>query len=42
VVLPLLSETVRRWQVVGIVVALSGLLVFLVLNQRGERAHRLA
>jgi drug/metabolite transporter (DMT)-like permease len=38
----LLSETVRRWQVVGIAVALSGLLVFLVLNQRGERAHRLA
>ena len=33
----LLGETLGAWQFVGIAVALSGLLVFIVLNQRGER-----
>ena len=33
----LLGETVRGWQVVGIAIAIGGLLAFIVLNQRGER-----
>ena len=36
----LLSETVRGWQAAGIVVAISGLAAFLVLNERGLRARR--
>ena len=38
----LLGETLRGWQFVGIVVALGGLLAFIVLNQRVERARLLA
>ena len=38
----LLGETVRPWQVVGIAIVMSGLLAFLVLNQRGSRARRAA
>ena len=33
----LLGETLRRWQIVGIAIVVSGLLAFLVLNQRGNR-----
>ena len=33
----LLGETLRGWQFVDIAIALSGLLVFIVMNQRGER-----
>ncbi len=33
----LLGETLRGWQVVGIAIALGGLLAFIVMNQRGER-----
>jgi drug/metabolite transporter (DMT)-like permease len=33
----LLGETLRQWQVLGIVVVMAGLLAFLVLNQRGGR-----
>ena len=36
----LLGETVRPWQVVGIAIVMSGLLAFLVLNERGSRARR--
>jgi drug/metabolite transporter (DMT)-like permease len=36
----LLGEVVRPWQVVGIAVVMSGLLGFLVLNERGTRARR--
>ena len=36
----LLGETVRPRQVVGIAIVMSGLLAFLVLNQRGNRARR--
>jgi drug/metabolite transporter (DMT)-like permease len=35
----LLGETLRRRQFVGIAVALFGLLVFIVMNQRGERTR---
>ena len=35
----LLSETVRRGQVIGIAVATVGLAAFLVINQRGERGR---
>jgi drug/metabolite transporter (DMT)-like permease len=35
----LLGETVRRWQVAGIAIVLSGLLAFLLLNERGSRAR---
>lgn len=35
----LLGETLRRGQVVGIAVTMFGLLCFLVLNERGERAR---
>ena len=33
----LLGETLRGWQFVGIAIAVSGLLAFIVMNQRGER-----
>ena len=36
----LLGERVRPWQVVGIAIVMSGLLAFLVLNERGGRARR--
>jgi len=36
----LLGERIRGWQVVGVAIGLSGLLAFLVLNQRGDRASR--
>jgi drug/metabolite transporter (DMT)-like permease len=36
----LLGETLRHWQCVGIGIALSGLLVFIVMNQRGERVRQ--
>jgi drug/metabolite transporter (DMT)-like permease len=36
----LLGETLRTWQFVGIILAISGLAAFIVINQRGERAHR--
>jgi drug/metabolite transporter (DMT)-like permease len=36
----LLGETLRHWQFVGIGIALSGLLVFIVMNQRGERVRQ--
>lgn len=36
----LLGETLRRGQVIGIAVAISGLAAFLWLNQRGEQARR--
>ncbi len=38
----LLGETVRPWQVAGIAIVMSGLLAFLVLNQRGSRTRRAA
>ena len=38
----LLGETVRSRQVVGIAIVMSGLLAFLVLNERGSRARRAA
>jgi len=38
----LLDERVRGWQVVGIGVVISGLLAFIVMNQRGNRARQLA
>jgi drug/metabolite transporter (DMT)-like permease len=36
----LLGETVRRWQIMGIAIVLSGLLAFIVMNQRGDRARQ--
>ena len=36
----LLGERVRPWQIVGIAIVMSGLLAFLVLNERGSRARR--
>ena len=33
----LLGERINRWQIVGIAIVMSGLLAFLVLNQRGGR-----
>ena len=36
----LLGETLRPWQVLGIAIVMSGLLGFLVLNERGSRARR--
>ena len=36
-VVVLLGETLRGGQFVGIAIALSGLLVFIVINQRGEQ-----
>ena len=36
----LLGETVRMGQVVGIIIAMAGLAAFLIINQRGEQAHR--
>jgi drug/metabolite transporter (DMT)-like permease len=36
----LLDETVRSWQVVGIAIVMTGLLAFLVMNERGSRARR--
>jgi drug/metabolite transporter (DMT)-like permease len=36
----LLGETVRPWQIAGIAIVMSGLLAFLVLNERGSRARR--
>lgn len=36
----LLSERVRPWQIVGIGIVMSGLLAFLLMNQRGSRARR--
>ena len=36
----LLGETLRAWQFVGIGIALSGLLIFIVVNQRGDQARR--
>jgi drug/metabolite transporter (DMT)-like permease len=36
----LLGETLNPWQAVGITVVVGGLLAFLVLNERGERARR--
>jgi hypothetical protein len=35
----LLGEVLRQWQVVGIAIVLSGLLAFLVMNQRGYRTR---
>ena len=39
VVVLLLGETLRGGQVVGITVAMGGLLAFILINQRGERAR---
>jgi len=36
----LLGETLNRWQMAGIAVVVSGLLAFLVLNERSDRARR--
>jgi drug/metabolite transporter (DMT)-like permease len=36
----LLGETLNRWQAGGIAIVVSGLLAFLVLNERGTRARR--
>jgi len=36
----LLGETLRGWQVVGIAVVVSGLLAFLLVNERGRRSGR--
>ncbi len=36
----LLGERVRPWQIVGIAIVMTGLLAFLVLNERGSRARR--
>ena len=36
----LLDEKLRGWQIVGIAIVISGLLAFIVMNQRGERARR--
>ena len=36
----LLGETLNRWQAVGIAIVVSGLLAFLVLNERGTRARQ--
>jgi drug/metabolite transporter (DMT)-like permease len=36
----LLGETLESGQVVGIVITLAGLLAFILINQRGERLHR--
>src|SRR4051812_13142247 len=36
----LLGETLRQWQFVGIALAMFGLLVFIVINQHGDRARR--
>ncbi|MEA2704378.1 MAG: hypothetical protein QOD63_2323 [Actinomycetota bacterium] len=36
----LLGETLGGWQVVGIALALGGLLAFILMNQRGERIRR--
>ena len=36
----LLGETLRPWQVVGIAIVMSGLLAFLVLNQRGNNPRQ--
>ena len=33
----LLGERLRHWQMIGIAIVMSGLLAFMVLNQRGER-----
>jgi drug/metabolite transporter (DMT)-like permease len=38
----LLEETVRSWQVVGIATVMTGLVAFLVLNERGSRVRRVA
>ncbi len=38
----LLGETLRSWQFVGIAIALSGLLIFIVMNERGDRTRRAA
>ncbi|MEO8693406.1 MAG: DMT family transporter [Acidimicrobiales bacterium] len=38
----LLDEKLRDWQIVGIAIAMGGLLAFIVLNQRGGRAARAA
>ncbi len=35
----LLGEELHGWQLVGMAVVLSGLLAFIVLNQRGARRH---
>jgi drug/metabolite transporter (DMT)-like permease len=36
----LLGETVQGWQIVGIAIVLSGLLAFIVINERGNRIRR--
>jgi drug/metabolite transporter (DMT)-like permease len=36
----LLGETLRHWQIGGIAIVMSGLLAFLVLNQRGGRTRQ--
>ena len=36
----LLSERLRGWQFIGVAIGLSGLLAFLLLNQRRSRTHR--
>ena len=36
----LLGETLRNGQVVGIAIAIGGLLAFILMNQRGDRARR--
>ena len=33
----LLGETLRGWQIVGIAIVISGLLAFIVMNERGDR-----
>jgi drug/metabolite transporter (DMT)-like permease len=36
----LLSEVVNQWQVLGIAVVVSGLLAFVLSNQRGDRTRQ--
>ena len=37
----LLGEELQQWQFVGIAIVISGLLAFILLNERGVRARRL-
>ena len=36
----LLGEALRGWQIVGIAIVISGLLAFIVMNERGNRSRR--